>query len=69
MDFKNRDVISVKDFSKKEINDILSYAKKMVPYAKGEKHTDILKEKILSSNQAPVPALVSRVPCIDLGEA
>jgi len=49
MDFKNRDVISVKDFSKNEINDILSYAKKMIPYAKGEKHTDILKEKILSS--------------------
>jgi len=49
MDFKNRDVISVKDFSKKEINDLLSYAKKMIPYAKGEKHTDILKEKILSS--------------------
>jgi len=49
MDFKNRDVISVKDFSKKEINDILSYAKKMIPYAKGEKHTNILKEKILSS--------------------
>jgi len=49
MDFKNRDVISVKDFSKKEITDILNYAEKMVPYAKGEKHTDILKEKILSS--------------------
>lgn len=49
MDFKNRDVISVKDFSKKEINDILNYSKKMIPYAKGEKHTDILKEKILSS--------------------
>jgi len=49
MNFKDRDVISVKDFSKTEINDILSYAKKMVPYAKGEKHTDILKEKILSS--------------------
>ena len=49
MNFKNRDVISVKDFSKKEINDILNYAKKMIPYAKGEKNTDILKEKILSS--------------------
>ncbi len=49
MDFKNRDVISVKDFSKKEINAILRYSKKMIPYAKGEKHTDILKEKILSS--------------------
>ncbi len=49
MDFKNRDVISVKDFSKEEINYILNYAKKMVPYAKGEKHTDILREKIISS--------------------
>ena len=49
MDFKDRDVISVKDFSKTEINEILSYAKKMIPYAKGEKHTNILKEKILSS--------------------
>ena len=43
MDFKDRDVISVKDFSKTEINDILSYAKKMIPFAKGEKHTNILK--------------------------
>ena len=49
MDFINRDVISIKDFSKEEINYILNYTKKMVPYAKGEKHTDILREKILSS--------------------
>ncbi len=49
MDFKNRDVISIKDFSKEEINYILNYTKKMVPYAKGEKHTDILREKIISS--------------------
>ena len=49
MSFKNRDVISIKDFSKKEIISILNYAKKMIPYAKGDKHTDILKEKILSS--------------------
>jgi aspartate carbamoyltransferase catalytic subunit len=49
MNFSNRDVISVKDFSKKEINHILNYAKKMVPYAKGEKQTSLLKDKILSS--------------------
>ena len=49
MNFKGRDVISIKDFSKDEINYILNYAKKMVSYAKGEKHTGILKEKILSS--------------------
>jgi len=49
MDFKNRDVISIKDFSKGEINYILNYAKKMVPYAKGEKRTNILQDRILSS--------------------
>ena len=49
MDFEGKDIISIKDFSKKEINYILEYAKKMVPYAKGEKYTDILKGKVLSS--------------------
>jgi aspartate carbamoyltransferase catalytic subunit len=49
MDFKGRDVISIKDFSKEEINYILRYSKKMVPYARGERTTDVLKEKILSS--------------------
>jgi aspartate carbamoyltransferase catalytic subunit len=49
MNFSNRDVISVKDFSKNEINHILNYAKKMVPYAKGKKQTSLLKDKILSS--------------------
>lgn len=49
MKFKGRDIISIKDFSKKEINFILNYSKKMTPYAKSEKNTDILKGKILSS--------------------
>ena len=49
MDFHQRDVISIKDFSKTEIYSILSYAKKMVPYAKGKKTTDILHESILST--------------------
>ncbi len=49
MDFQGKDIISVKDFSKSEINHIIEYAKKMVPYAKGEKSTDLLKDKILSS--------------------
>ncbi|UCD12865.1 MAG: aspartate carbamoyltransferase [Thermoplasmatales archaeon] len=49
MDFKNRDVISIKDFSKEEIIYVINYAKKMMPYAKGEKHIDILKGKILST--------------------
>lgn len=49
MNFTGKDIISIKDFSKKEINYIIEYAKKMVPYAKGEKYKDILKGKVLSS--------------------
>jgi len=49
MKFKGKDVISIKDFSKKEINYILNYAKEMIPYAKGEKYAGILKGKVISS--------------------
>ncbi|UCH72276.1 MAG: aspartate carbamoyltransferase [Thermoplasmatales archaeon] len=49
MNFKGKDIISIKDFSKKEINHIINYGKKMIPYSKGEKRNDLLKGKILSS--------------------
>jgi aspartate carbamoyltransferase catalytic subunit len=49
MKFKGRDIISIKDFTKNELNYILDYAEEMVPYAKGEKYRDILKGKVLSS--------------------
>jgi aspartate carbamoyltransferase catalytic subunit len=49
MNFKHRDIISIKDFSKEEIEYILDYAKQMIPYAKGEKHTTVLKQKILAT--------------------
>ena len=49
MNFKGKDIISIKDFSKKEINFILDYAKEMMPYAKGEKYAGILKGKVISS--------------------
>ena len=49
MDFKGKDIISIKDFSKKEINYILDYANEMLPYANGEKFKDILKGKVLAS--------------------
>ena len=49
MNFKARDIISIKDFSKSEINSILSYANKMIPYATGEKNAVLLKGKVLSS--------------------
>jgi aspartate carbamoyltransferase catalytic subunit len=47
--FKGKDIISIKDFTKNEINNILSYAKNIVNYAKGDKTTEILKGKVLSS--------------------
>ncbi len=49
MGFRGRDIISIKDFSKREINYILNYARKMVSYAKGEGYIEILKGKVLSS--------------------
>jgi len=49
MDFKGKDIISIKDFSKIEIDYILNYAEKMLPFAKGEKYNDILRGKVLSS--------------------
>lgn len=49
MDFKGKDIISIKDFSKKEINYILDYANEMIPYAKGERFKNILKGKVLAS--------------------
>jgi aspartate carbamoyltransferase catalytic subunit len=49
MDFKGKDIISIKDFSRVEINYILDYAKEMLPYASGEKYKNILGGKVLSS--------------------
>jgi aspartate carbamoyltransferase catalytic subunit len=49
MNFKHRDIISIKDFSKEEIEYILEYAKHMIPYAKAEKRTTHLKDQILAT--------------------
>jgi aspartate carbamoyltransferase catalytic subunit len=49
MNFKNRDIISIKDFSKEEIEYVLDYAKHMIPYANAEKHTTLLNQKILAT--------------------
>ena len=49
MDFTGKDIISIKDFSTKEIDHILHYAEKMIPYAKAKKTTSLLQGKILSA--------------------
>lgn len=49
MEFKGKDIISIKDFTKNEINYILDYAEEMLPYARGNKYKELLKGKVLSS--------------------
>jgi aspartate carbamoyltransferase catalytic subunit len=49
MNFKNRDIISIKDFSKEEIEYILEYAKRMIPYANTEKQSTLLNQHILAT--------------------
>jgi aspartate carbamoyltransferase catalytic subunit len=49
MNFYHRDIISIKDFSKEEIEYILEYAKRMIPYAKAEKKTSVLQHHILAT--------------------
>jgi len=49
MNFDHRDIISIKDFSKEEIEYILDYAKHMIPYASAEKHTTTLQHQILAT--------------------
>jgi len=49
MTFNGRDLISIRDFSKEEIYHILDIAQGMVPIAKGEKRSDILKDHILAT--------------------
>jgi aspartate carbamoyltransferase catalytic subunit len=49
MDFKGRDVVSIRDFNNKEIKFILDCAEKMIPYAKGEKVSSALQGRILST--------------------
>ncbi|MEM2937683.1 MAG: aspartate carbamoyltransferase [Thermoplasmata archaeon] len=48
MMLKGKDIITIKDLSKREIFDIFEVAKEMIPIAKG-KSIDLLKGKILST--------------------
>ncbi|MDI6887099.1 MAG: aspartate carbamoyltransferase [Candidatus Thermoplasmatota archaeon] len=46
---KGKDVISIKDFSKSDIKEILRVAKRMLPIASGERKDDSLEGKILAT--------------------
>jgi aspartate carbamoyltransferase catalytic subunit len=47
--FKGRDIISIDDFSREEIERILKVSKEMIPAARGEKENLSLEGKILST--------------------
>jgi aspartate carbamoyltransferase catalytic subunit len=48
MGLKGRDVTSIHDLSREEIDEILAAARKMVPYAEGTKSSRLLDSKILT---------------------
>ena len=48
MSFKNRHVISMKDFSRKEMDYILDTAEKLEPVARGEERSRLLDGKIVA---------------------
>jgi aspartate carbamoyltransferase catalytic subunit len=48
MSFKGTDIVSIRDFSREQIDEILDLADKMIPYARGDKITKALDGKILS---------------------
>jgi len=47
--FKNADIVSIKDFSREEIEFILDVAETMLPVARGEEKSKILDGKILAT--------------------
>jgi aspartate carbamoyltransferase catalytic subunit len=49
MSFKGADIVSIRDFSKEQILEILDLAEKMIPYAKGEKFTKALEGRLLAN--------------------
>ncbi len=49
MDFYDRDIVSIKDFTRNQIEEILELAEVMVPYAKGEKIKRPLDGRILGN--------------------
>ena len=49
MDFKGRDIVSIKDFTKNEIVHILDVAEKMIPIAEGKEKSELLHGYIMAS--------------------
>ncbi|AIZ56641.1 aspartate carbamoyltransferase [Candidatus Methanoplasma termitum] len=49
MDFYDKDLVSIRDLTKEQINYLLDQSEKMIPYAKGEKVKKVLDGKVLGN--------------------
>ncbi|HXZ24428.1 MAG TPA: aspartate carbamoyltransferase [Methanomassiliicoccales archaeon] len=49
MDFKGADIVSIRDLTVERAEQVMDLAEKMIPYARGEKHTKAMEGKILSN--------------------
>jgi len=49
MSFYDKDIVSIRDLDRKQIEEILKVSEKMVPYAMGEKRTKVLEGRILGN--------------------
>ena len=49
MSFYDKDIVSIRDLDRKQIEEIIKVAEKMVPYALGEKRTKVLEGRILGN--------------------
>ena len=49
VNFFGKDIVSMRDFSRKDVEYIMDLAEEMLPYAKGEKRTKCLEGKILGN--------------------
>lgn len=49
MNFKGKDIVSIKDFSKEDISYILKVAERMSPISEGKEHQALLGEKIMAA--------------------
>jgi len=49
MDFYDKDLVSIRDLDKEQINYLLDLSEKMIPYAKGEKVKKMLDGKVLGN--------------------
>ncbi|MGI0151626.1 MAG: aspartate carbamoyltransferase, partial [Thermoplasmata archaeon] len=48
MSLKGRDLISIRDLSRDEIDEILTAARRMIPYAEGKRSSSVLRSRILT---------------------